>query len=120
MLTQSAATTQKVVIVNGNQELMQLSETVLAAGHYNIVFAESSEHAYSHIKREQPNLVILFIRMENASDFRVLSMLKLDPDTESIPVLTYIATHEGDDRDDGVPDADAPGVFAAKPAVGMN
>lgn len=94
--------------------------TLLDAEHYDIVFAESSEHAYSHIRREQPNLVILFMRMENASDFRVLSMLKLDPDTESIPVLTYIATHEGEDLDDEAPDSDGPSVFAAKLAVGMN
>src|SRR6476620_10468368 len=51
--------TQKVAIINGNPEVLALIENVLSAGHYDIVFVESVAHAYSHIKRVQPNLVIL-------------------------------------------------------------
>ena len=57
-----ATATQKVVIVNGNTEMLDLLETVLDAGHYDVVFVESSEHAYSQIKRVQPNLVILCVQ----------------------------------------------------------
>ena len=52
-ITTSTAT-QKVVIVNGSTDMMTLLETVLDAGHYDVVFVESNEHAYSHIKRVQP------------------------------------------------------------------
>src|SRR5262249_24887742 len=51
--------TQKVVIINGSPEILELLETVLDAGHYDIIFVESSEHAYSQIKRVKPDLVIL-------------------------------------------------------------
>ena len=57
--------TQKVVIVNGNTEVLDLLETVLDAGHYDVVFVESSDHAYSQIKRVQPNLVILCVHVES-------------------------------------------------------
>src|SRR5207237_3743040 len=85
----AAATAQKVVIVNGSAEMLELLETVLDAGNYDVVFVESNEHAYSQIKRVQPNLVILCLRIDDVVGFQVLSMLKLDDDTRSIPVLTY-------------------------------
>ena len=42
---------QKVVIVNGSPEILDLLETALDAGHYDVVFVESTTHAYSKIKR---------------------------------------------------------------------
>src|SRR4029078_13647812 len=80
---------QKVVIVNGSPEILDLLETALDAGHYDVVFVESSAHAYSQIKSVKPNLVILCVRIDDADGFQVLSMLKLDADTRAIPVLTY-------------------------------
>ena len=62
-------------------EILELLETVLDAGHYDVVFVESSAHAYSQIKRVQPNLVILCVRIDDTDGFQVLSMLKLDRDT---------------------------------------
>ena len=61
----TAAGTQKVVIVNGSPEILELLENVLDAGRYDIVFVESSAHAYSQIKRVQPNLVILCVRIDS-------------------------------------------------------
>src|SRR5688572_11307903 len=82
-----SAAAQKVVIVNGSTGTLELFETMLEAGRYDIVFVESNEHAYSQIKRVQPNLVILCVRMEDAEGFQVLSMLKLDEETRQIPIL---------------------------------
>ena len=61
-----------MVIVNGSPEMLEMLETVLDAGHYDVVFVESSEHAYSQIKRVQPNLVILCVRIDDADGFQVL------------------------------------------------
>src|SRR5215208_5105477 len=104
---------QKVVIVNGSPEILDLLETVLDAGHYDVVFVESSAHAYSQIKRVQPNLVILCVRIDDADGFQVLSMLKLDDDTRGIPVLTYTTEYDG-------PEMAGTEIFTAKPAVWMN
>src|SRR6476646_2281340 len=96
--------TQKVVIVNGSTDMLALLETVLAAGHYDVVFVESSEHAYSHIKRVQPNLVILCMSLEDHDGFQVLSMLKLDNETRRIPVLTYATEFEGQEVEEEFPE----------------
>src|SRR5438445_940226 len=97
----AAATAQKVVIVHGSAEILELLETVLDAGHYDVVFVESSQHAYSQIKRVQPNLVILCVRIDDAEGFQVLSMLKLDAATRDIPVLTY-STEDSEESEEEV------------------
>jgi CheY-like chemotaxis protein len=90
---------QKVVVVNGNTEVLTLLETVLEAGRYDMVFVESGDRAYSQIRRVLPNLVILCARIEDLDGFQLLTMLKLDPETRQIPVLTYTTECEGQDFD---------------------
>ena len=92
----ATAVTQTVVIVNGRPGILSLLETVLDAGHYDVVFVESSEHAYSQVKRVHPHLVILCAGIDDRDGWQVLSMLKLDAETRGIPVLTY--TTEADDE----------------------
>jgi len=118
--TMPATTAQKVVIVNGSPEILELLETALEAGRYDMVFVESSEHAYSQIKRVQPNLVILCLRIGDTDGFQVLSMLKLDDETRAIPVLTYTTEYEGRDADQASPEPSGIEIFTPKPAMPMN
>ncbi|OLE78885.1 MAG: hypothetical protein AUF76_18160 [Acidobacteria bacterium 13_1_20CM_2_65_9] len=132
MLTNAATTTdtfhsrsgatlaQKVVIVNGNAEILELLETVLDAGHYDVVFVESNAHAYSQIKRVQPNLVILCVCIDDLDGFQVLSMLKLDEATRDIPVLTYTTEYEGQESEAEVPEPSDSEMFAPQPTMWMN
>ena len=115
------ATTQKVVIVNGSPEVLELLETVLDEGHYDVVFVESTRHAYSQVKRVQPNLVILCVRIDDADGFQVLSMLKLDADTRNIPILTYTMETKSEDSEEEVAEPSETEMFpASKAAVWMN
>jgi PleD family two-component response regulator len=111
---------QKVVIVNGDAQILELLETVLDAGHYDVVFVESSAHAYSQIKRVQPNLVILCVRIDDLDGFQVLSMLKLDAATRDIPVLTYTTEYEGQETEAEIPEPSETEMFAPQPTVWMN
>ena len=114
------AASQKVVIVNGTSITLELLETVLEAGRYNVVFVESAEHAYSQIKRVQPNLVILCVQLEDMDAFQVLSMLKLDPETRDIPVLTYTNELEESEPEEEPADSNGTEMFAPKQAIWMN
>src|SRR5688572_29779769 len=113
---------QKVVVVNGNTEVLGMLEAVLDAGRYDMVFVELGEHAYSHIKQVLPNLVILCTRIEELNGFQLLTMLKLDPETRDIPVLTYTTEYEGQDFETAVSQlADEDDlVFRSRPALRMN
>ena len=88
---------QKVVVVNGTPDVLDLLESVLDGGRYDLLFADASQHAYSLIAKEQPNLVVLCTAIDRADGFQLLSMLKLDPQTRRIPVVTYTDDVEHDD-----------------------
>ena len=81
----------RVVLVNGNPDMLRLLDTVLGAGHYDMVFVPPDGRAYEQIRGVQPDLVILRTELDSPADLQVLTMLKLDPATRHIPVLTIAA-----------------------------
>jgi DNA-binding response OmpR family regulator len=111
---------QKVAIVNGTAELLDLINGVLGAGHYDAVFIESSEHAYSQVRREHPSLVILCLRLDDPSGFQVLSMLKMDEDTRTIPVLTYTSEYDGQPAHQWTLEASESDLLQSIPTAAMN
>lgn len=111
---------KKVVIVNGTSEVLELLESVLEPGHYDVVFLEQNAHAYSQIRRVRPNLVILCVRIEDLEGFQVLSMLKLDEETSEIPVLTYTTEYEGQQVQSYLSERNEEEVSLAKAALSRN
>jgi PleD family two-component response regulator len=113
---------QKVVVVNGNTEVLGMLETVLDAGRYDMVFVESADRAYSQVKKVLPNLVILCARLDQLDGFQLLTMLKLDPDTRTIPVLTYTTEYDQESLDAAISQLadDDDDLFSPAPALRMN
>ena len=109
------STSQQVVVVSKQSQLNGLLETVLDAGQYDIVFVESTEHAYSHIKRLTPHLIIVCLDIDDLDGFQVLSMLKLDDDTKYIPVVTCTVQQEDEVSQDE--SLDTPDDVFSQPAV---
>jgi DNA-binding response OmpR family regulator len=113
------ATSQQVVVVSKQSQLNGLLETVLDAGQYDIVFVESTEHAYSHIKRLSPHLIIVCLDIDDLDGFQVLSMLKLDADTRNIPVVTCTMQHDDEvTQDESLDQPDD--VFSQPAAMQLN
>jgi CheY-like chemotaxis protein len=109
------STSQQVVVVSKQSQLNGLLETVLDAGQYDVVFVESTEHAYSHIKRLTPHLIIVCLDIDDLDGFQVLSMLKLDDDTKYIPVVTCTVQQDDEVRQDE--SLDTPDDVFSQPAV---
>lgn len=109
------STSQQVVVVSKQSQLNGLLETVLDAGQYDVVFVESTEHAYSHIKRLTPHLIIVCLDIDDLDGFQVLSMLKLDDETKYIPVVT--CTVQQDDEVSQDESLDTPDNVFSQPAV---
>lgn len=118
------ALTQKVVVVNGSAEALGVLETLLDAGHYDMVFVESSDRAYSTIKRVLPHLVVLCTSVDSLDGVQLMTMLRLDPATRDLPVLSYTNEGESQDFDAAISDiADEQGslnLLPARPALRMN
>ena len=113
---------QKVVVVNGNTDVLGMLETVLDAGRYDMVFVESADRAYSQVKKVLPNLVILCARLDQLDGFQLLTMLKLDPETRTIPVLTYTTEYDQESLDAAISQLadDDEDLFSPAPALRMN
>ena len=103
-MTVRTTTSQQVVVVSKQSQLNGLLETVLDAGQYDVVFVESTEHAYSHIKRLTPHLIIVCLDIDDIDGFQVLSMLKLDDDTTGIPLVTCTISSDEQVTPDESPD----------------
>jgi CheY-like chemotaxis protein len=115
-LTTHNSASQQVVVVSKHQQLHGLLETVLDAGQYDIVFVESTEHAYTHIKRLAPHLVIVCLDVDDLDGFQVLSMLKLDAETKHIPLVTCTVAHEDESEPDEAFDAHDD-MFVRQPGI---
>jgi CheY-like chemotaxis protein len=100
----SAYPSRTVMVVNGPGAVLELFESILEPGHYDVVVVESGDRAYSQIKLVQPDLVILCVRMDEPASLQVLSMLKLDPETVRVPVITYAVEHDHPQRIDELVD----------------
>ena len=84
--------TPRSVAVVGSHPDPDAFAAVVDAVDYDIVLIESTTHAYTQIKRQAPDLVIVCLDGDDAVGCRLLSMLTIDRETSRIPVLTYIAT----------------------------
>lgn len=111
---------QKVAVINGSSEVLELLEVVLDAGHYDVIFMDSNEHAYSQVRRLQPQMVVLCMQIEDVEAFHVLSMLKMDDDTKRIPVLTYTTEYEGQDVDGRLARLTEDDLLSTRHALRMN
>jgi DNA-binding response OmpR family regulator len=92
----------------------RLFDTVLHAVDHEVVLVESVAHAYSHIKRATPDLIVVCVSGHDIDGCRLLSMLALDSETARIPVLTYFtpASEAVEHTDE---DADVFSLFGSTP-----
>jgi len=79
-----------VVAVSGDSQRAALVEGLLFdTDGFDVVVVEALGRAYSRIKELMPDLIIVFMEMDDAASCRLLSMLSLDRATSGIPVLTH-------------------------------
>jgi CheY-like chemotaxis protein len=116
-LARTSRPMQKVVVVNGAPDVLELLESVLDGGRYDLLFADASTHAYSLIAREQPHLVVLCTTIDRTDGFQLLSMLKLDRRTRDIPVVTYTMESDEEEAEEAYPSAGEDEMVPAAPPM---
>jgi len=78
----------KLVVVNNDTDFLTLMNDVLSERGWETVVCRESGGAHKLVKEQQPDAVILDIRMEHPeAGWNVLELLQLDPETKDIPVL---------------------------------
>ena len=90
-------------------------DSAFASLDYDVIVVEPLSRAYSQIKRVQPTLIIMCLAFGDIDGCHLLSMLKLDRETASIPIRTCAAAEPETDDDE----EDAVNVFKTLP-LSMN
>jgi CheY-like chemotaxis protein len=80
-----------ILVVNDSMEFLQLMEELLTDEGYTVSLVETGAGTRAAVKQLRPDLLILDVRLPDISGFEVLNLLKLDPETGSIPVLLCTA-----------------------------
>jgi DNA-binding response OmpR family regulator len=95
----------RIVAVSDDLQRAELLDALLAeANEYDVIFVASIERGYSRIKQVTPDLVVVFLEIEDAAGCQLLSMLKMDSEVASIPVVTCVTRHETLESDEIIAD----------------
>ncbi len=89
------ASRQLAVFVGGGSDALSVVEPALDGRAYEVEFVDADDEPYATIAALKPDLVVVSLDLEQVGGFQLLTMLRLDPETASIPVLSYV-------RDDDV------------------
>jgi DNA-binding response OmpR family regulator len=63
----------------------------LYADERDLVLIGSVNDAYSQIRRVAPDLIVVYLSGNDVEGCRLLSMLALDRETSTVPVVTYLS-----------------------------
>lgn len=97
---------QLALIVGGDGEVLSSVEMLLDGPAWEVEFVALDDAPYATTLAMRPDLVVVTLGLDQPQGFSLLSMLRLDPRTASIPVLSYVTdtayddATEDDDRDE--------------------
>ena len=83
----SPASNRTIMVVDDEQDMVDLIKTTLEAKGFGVQSAYNGQEAFNLLGEQKPDLIILDILMPMIDGLEVLTRLKGDPDTASIPVI---------------------------------
>ena len=81
----------KVLVIDDEQVVRQVVNRLLTIEGYQIIEAPYGQAGYQMAVSEKPNIILLDLMMPVMDGFQVLSKLKSNPETRSIPVIILTA-----------------------------
>ena len=82
---------EKILIVEDNPQNMRLMEMILRAKNYTLFKATDGEEALDITTKEQPDLVLMDIRLPKVIGLDVARRLKENPAFSHIPIIALTA-----------------------------
>lgn len=80
-------TQKKILLIDDNAQIRSINATRLKAAGYAVTEGGDGVECLKLLKAEQPDLVVLDLMMPVMDGFKVLQMVKLNPQTSCIPIL---------------------------------
>ncbi len=81
----------KILIAEDTPDTAELLIELLGRNGYQVIHAVNGYEALAMARREQPELILLDLRMPGMDGYEALTRLQKDPETRSIPILVMSA-----------------------------
>lgn len=81
---------QLALVVGGGPDVLDAIEPMLQGPRWTIEFVDAADEPFATALAMRPDLIVVSLGFEQRSGFSLLSMLRLDPRTRLIPVLSYV------------------------------
>jgi CheY-like chemotaxis protein len=91
---------QLALVVGGGPAVLEAVEPMLRGSRWSIEFVEMGDEPYGTVVAMRPDLVVVSLGLDQPAGFELLSMLRLDPRTRGIPVLSYVRDEEAENAND--------------------
>jgi PleD family two-component response regulator len=88
------ASRQLALFVGGGSSTLAFVEPILKGRAYDVEFVDTDDEPYATVAALKPDIVIVSLNIDNPAGFQLLTMLRLDPATAQIPVLSYVQETE--------------------------
>jgi CheY-like chemotaxis protein len=82
---------KQILVIDDKSELLHLMRRVLEDEEYQVSILQDGRNAFTQVKAQLPDLLILDLKLGDISGQDVLKQLKHDPVTAEIPVIVYTA-----------------------------
>jgi CheY-like chemotaxis protein len=96
MRTAHATESQLALVVGGSPAVLEAVEPMLRGTRWSIEFVDLSDEPYATVVAMRPDLVVVSLGLDEPEGFDLLSMLRLDPRTRTIPVLSYVRDEQAE------------------------
>jgi two-component system phosphate regulon response regulator PhoB len=101
-VTATAASAERVLVVDDEPDIVALVAYHLAKSGYSVSTATSGPDGLAAARRDKPSLVVLDLMLPGLSGLEVMEELRGDPTTSGIAVLMLTARREESDRIKGL------------------
>ncbi|MBI3886947.1 MAG: response regulator [Opitutae bacterium] len=92
----------KILVVEDDPTDLKLLIAVLDASGHQVLGQPSAEAALAEIRRQQPELIVLDLRLPGMDGLALARLLKADSATRTIPIVALTAAREIYDREDAL------------------
>ncbi len=91
------ASNRTIMVVDDHPDLVEIVRITLELKGFNVRCAYSGKHLFAGLEELKPDLILLDIMMPQMDGLEVLTRLKCNPATASIPVILLTAKGEPED-----------------------
>jgi len=90
------------MVVDDDEEIVEMTRLILESGGYRVIPALSGEEALRVVSSARPDLILLDINMPGMDGWEILKLLKVDDETQGIPVAMFSIKFELRDKVHGL------------------